>query len=86
MTRPDTPDLGEVLYQHPKPGGRTFRVAVREYRGRRFLDVREWGERDGKPLATARGATVPCEALESIADALQAYRTRNAPNGGPGAL
>lgn len=52
-----------LLFELPKRGGITLRVALTEYCGSRFLDFREWAERDGQPFATRKGVTVPLEAL-----------------------
>ena len=52
-----------------------FRAGEREYKGARFFELRLWAGDDGdKP--TGKGATLPCEAVRSLADALLAYADR----------
>ena len=57
---------GRVLFEWPKRGGVSVRVTIAEFNGSRFLDVREWVDRDGQPLATRKGATMPLEALQPL--------------------
>lgn len=58
--------LGTVLYEHRKRRGEVFRVAVREHKGTTFVDFRIWAESaEGEPVATAKGATLPLDALEA---------------------
>lgn len=57
---------GRVLFEWPKRGGVSVRVTIAEFNGSRFLDIREWVDRDGKPLATRKGATMPLEALQPL--------------------
>ena len=72
---------GRVLFEHRKRGGATVKVTIAEYNGSRFLDVREWVERDGQPLATRKGATMPLEALEGLGTALMAASRANDSSG-----
>ena len=57
---------GRVLFEWPKRGGVTVRVTIADFNGSRFLDIREWIDRDGQPLATRKGATMPLGALQSL--------------------
>ena len=57
---------GLVLFEWPKRGGVSVRVTIAEFNGSRFLDIREWVDRDGLPLATRKGATMPLEALQPL--------------------
>ena len=68
---------GTVILEHAKGRGLTLRLAVREYRGHRFLDVREWVDRHDGPRATGRGCTVPLEALSALYGALGTYLAAN---------
>ena len=54
-------ETGQVLFSHRKGRGITFQCAVRTFKGRSFLDVREWAEQDGAPVATRKGATAPLD-------------------------
>jgi len=52
----------------------------REYKGQQFFELRLWaGEHCDK--ATAKGVTMPIEAVAGLARALTAYAPANAPNG-----
>jgi hypothetical protein len=72
-----------VIFELPKRGGTTLRAAITDYCGSRFLDVREWAELDGKPLATRKGVTVPLEAIRALGEALMAVSRTIPPSGTP---
>ena len=71
---------GRVLFEWPKRGGVSVRVTIAEFNGSRFLDVREWVDRDGQPLATRKGATMPLEALRPLYAELGAELTAEGPD------
>ena len=68
---------GRVLFEWRKRGGQFVRAMIAEYNGSRFLDIREWAERDGQPLATRKGATWPLEAIGELGEALVAESRLN---------
>ena len=68
---------GRVLFEWPKRGGYFVRAMIADFNGSRFLDIREWAERDGQPLATRKGATWPLEAMEELGEALIAESRSN---------
>ena len=76
---------GRVIFECAKRGGAVVRFTIAEYQGSRFLDIREWVERDGEPLATRKGATVPLDALASAGEALTAASRHIHASGAPGA-
>ena len=55
---------------------RETRIAVREYRGEKFVDFREWWQPAGAPdfVPTKRGITVPLESLDQVIEALQGIK------------
>ena len=70
-----------VLFEHAKRGGVTVKVTIADYNGSRFLDIREWVSRDGQPLATRKGATMPLDGIAGLHASLGAYLAENAPSG-----
>ena len=71
---------GRVLFEWPKRGGVSVRVTIAEFNGSRFLDIREWVDRDGQQLATRKGATMPLEALQPLYAELGAELTAEGPD------
>ena len=74
-----------VLFELPKRGGKILRAAITEFRGSRFLDIREWVEREGQPLATPKGVTMPLEAMQVLGEALTAASRQFDASGAPDA-
>lgn len=69
--------LNEVFAQVAKNGRSEVRVAVREYKGRRALDIREFYRDDSNPNGTMRpgkGAWLPQGVAEEVMDALTEHR------------
>ena len=76
---------GPVLFEVLKRGGNCVRAAITEFRGSRFLDIREWAKRDGQLVATPKGVTVPLEALQGLGEALTAASRQIDSSGAPSA-
>lgn len=76
---------GLVIFECAKRGGATVRFTIAEYQGSRFLDIREWLEREGQPLATRRGATVPLDAIAGAGEALTSASRSIGASAAPGA-
>ena len=76
---------GRVIFECSKRGGSTVRFTIAEYQGSRFLDIREWVERDGRPLATRKGATMPLQAMQGLGEALTATSRQIDASGAPSA-
>jgi hypothetical protein len=57
-------------------GRKNIRARVHQYRGRVYLDLREWFEPEpGKPLLpTKRGISVPEDCLDDLQEAVDALR------------
>jgi len=72
---------GSVLFEHAKRGGATVKATIADYCGTNFLDIREWVERDGEPLATRKGVTMPLEAMRALGEALTAASRSNDSSG-----
>lgn len=72
-----------IIFECAKRGGATVRFTIADYQGSRFLDIREWVEREGEPLATRKGATLPLAALEGAGAALTSASRQIDDNGAP---
>ena len=76
---------GRILFELRKRGGKILRAVISEYRGSSFVDFREWAERDGEPVATRRGVTMPLQAMEALGEALTAASRQIDSSGAPSA-
>ncbi len=74
---------GPVLFEHSKRGGATVKATLADFCGSRFLDIREWVDREGEPLATRKGVTMPLEAMRALGEALIAASRSNDSSGPP---
>lgn len=74
---------GAVIYERAKRGGMTVRATIAEFQGSRFLDIREWAEQAGQPLATRKGVTMPLDAMRELGEALIAASASNDSSGLP---
>lgn len=74
-----------VLFELPKRGGTIVRAAITKYRGSQFLDIREWAEKNGEPVATPKGVTMPLEAMQRLGEALTAASRQIDSSGAPSA-
>lgn len=62
--------------------GETIHIAVKSFKGSKpYLDIRQYVEGDGGPIATKKGVTMPVESIAALEAALAAYRAANAPDG-----
>ena len=77
---------GRVIFEWPKRGGATLRFTIAEYQGSKFLDIREWVEREGLPLATRKGTTMPLDAMTSAGEAMIAEAGQSSLGGARKAL
>lgn len=76
---------GRIIFECAKRGGATVRFTIADYQGSRFLDIREWVQREGEPLATRKGATLPLAALEEAGAALTSASRQIGSSDAPGA-
>lgn len=71
--------MEERITVHEKARGETINVYIGEYRGTKYLHIREWymdKEQEEKP--TKKGVALPIEKVETLREAMQ----RLAPGGG----
>ena len=70
--------LGELLAVIPKGDKNDVRVHLAEYRGQHVLDIRAWfiSSKDGKPVPTKKGISLPIEKTGELFDALLAAGER----------
>ncbi len=66
-----TVDEGRVLLRLPRGEGQEVRLALREYRGRPFVDVRAWWRaEDGRWLPSRKGCSLRLVELQRVAEVL----------------
>ena len=63
---------GPILFEASKARGATLVAQLSEFKGYRFLDIRDWIANDGEAAPTRKGVTVPLDAIEPLARALMA--------------
>jgi len=64
--------LEERITVHEKARGETINVYVGEYRGTKYLHIREWyvdKEQEEKP--TKKGVAIPIEKIEALKEAIE---------------
>lgn len=66
------------LFTHEKRGGAVVVVQVAEFRGARFLDLRQWVPGDGEMLSTKKGVTLPLSCAKALGEALAALGSSEA--------
>jgi hypothetical protein len=59
-----------ILFERAKAGGKVVIAKLTDYKGSRFLDIREWVVDGGERKATRRGTTIPLEAVQALGEAL----------------
>ncbi len=67
------------VWELPKHDGRLV-AGEREFKGRKFFELRLWAGEHGDK-ATAKGVTMPLDAVPDLARALMAYTAKNTPSG-----
>ncbi len=62
--------------------GETIRIAVKSFNGSKpYLDIRQYVEGEGEPIATRKGVTMPVESIAALEAVLTSYLATKAPNG-----
>lgn len=64
--------MEERITVHEKARGETINVYVGEYRGTKYLHIREWyvdKEQEEKP--TKKGVAIPIEKIEALKEAIE---------------
>ncbi len=63
--------MEERIKIHEKSRGETIEVYIGEYRGTRYLHIREWyPDKDGEQKPTKKGVAIPVERVEELRNAL----------------
>lgn len=75
--------MGAPIFVHRKRGGGRVVVQLAEYAGARFLDFREWVEKDGELTATRKGCTMPTQLARELGEALIASTDNSSAGGLP---
>ncbi|HEY9788392.1 MAG TPA: transcriptional coactivator p15/PC4 family protein [Candidatus Obscuribacterales bacterium] len=66
-----TGSLEERITVHEKARGETINVYVGEYRGTKYLHIREWYlDKDQEEKPTKKGVAIPLEKVEALNDAI----------------
>ena len=61
----------QVLAEHPLNSREVFRVAISEYQGHRYVDIRRWYSKvEGGEFLPGKGATVRPELIPTVIKAL----------------
>ncbi len=80
--KPQADTLAMIGVLPKGPTGETIHIAVKSFNGSKpYLDIRQYVEGDGGPIATKKGVTMPVESIVALEAALAAYRAANAPDG-----
>jgi Transcriptional Coactivator p15 (PC4) len=68
--------VGAVIVHQFEAGESSIRARVSRFRGRVYLDIREWLEprSDGEIVPTKRGISVPADCLGDLQEAVDAFR------------
>ncbi|RZO82752.1 MAG: hypothetical protein EVA65_16435 [Oceanococcus sp.] len=67
----------QVLAEHPLNSREVFRVAISEYQGHRYVDIRRWYCKvEGGEFLPGKGATVRPELLQGVIRALEAAHSQ----------
>lgn len=64
--------MEERITVHEKARGETINVYVGEYRGTKYLHIREWYlDKDQEEKPTKKGVAIPIEKIEALKDAIE---------------
>jgi hypothetical protein len=59
-----------VIFEHVRTGNRRLVAQLTEFKGHRFLDLREWMVSGDERTATKKGVTVPLGVIRRLGEAL----------------
>ncbi len=63
--------LEERITVHEKARGETINVYIGEYRGTKYLHIREWYlDKDQEEKPTKKGVAIPVEKIDALRDAI----------------
>lgn len=61
---------------HEKSRGETINIYVDEYKGTKYLHIREWYvDKDQESKPSKKGVAIPLDKLDSLLDALKELKT-----------
>ncbi|MBZ0189228.1 MAG: transcriptional coactivator p15/PC4 family protein [Candidatus Obscuribacterales bacterium] len=64
--------MEERITVHEKARGETINVYIGEYRGTKYLHIREWYvDKDQEEKPTKKGVAIPLEKIEALRDAIE---------------
>jgi len=64
--------LEERITVHEKARGETINVYIGEYRGTKYLHIREWYvDKDQEEKPTKKGVAIPIDKIEALQDAIE---------------
>ena len=64
--------MEERVTVHEKARGETINVYIGEYRGTKYLHIREWyTDKDGEEKPTKKGIALPLEKIAALKDAIE---------------
>ena len=73
--------LEERITVHEKARGETINVYIGEYRGTKYLHIREWYmDKDQEEKPTKKGIALPLEKIEALREAIDRLVPKEAPS------
>lgn len=64
--------MEERITVHEKARGETINVYIGEYRGTKYLHIREWYvDKDQEEKPTKKGVAIPIDKIEALQDAIE---------------
>lgn len=64
--------MEERITVHEKARGETINVYIGEYRGTKYLHIREWYlDKDQEEKPTKKGVAIPIDKIEALKDAIE---------------
>lgn len=64
--------MEERITVHEKARGETINVYIGEYRGTKYLHIREWYvDKDQEEKPTKKGVAIPIEKIEQLQEAIE---------------
>jgi len=64
--------LEERITVHEKARGETINVYIGEYRGTKYLHIREWYvDKDQEEKPTKKGVAIPIDKIDALKDAIE---------------
>jgi hypothetical protein len=64
---------GKVIFEHPKSGNKLLIAKLDEFKGHRFVNIREWVNGPQGCTPTKKGVSVPLGVMKRLGEALVAF-------------